>query len=42
MNMLTFSKNILRLVKKQKTKKKFVETVAASRALLDYNLCVPK
>ena len=50
MNMLTLSKifftsffHILRLAKKKKkTRKKFAETVAVCRALLDYNLCIAK
>ena len=50
MNMLTLSKNfftsffhISRLAKEKKeTKKKFVETVAFCRVLLDYNLCIAK
>ena len=28
--------------KKAKTKKKFIETVAVCRVLLDYNLCIAK
>ena len=50
MNMLTLSKDfftsffhISRLAKKKKeTKKKFAETAAVCRVLLDYNLCIAK